>query len=331
MSDFDGMKLRQLYKAAIGEKNQGYYLAKFELFDQGGPGFHPSWNWPAFFFTGFWALYRRMYGWFFAWWGLAIVGNLFKNISSENFQTALSVVLISAWLGFGVFANSMYHKKIKAKIARENKLSSRERDLLSGLRKKGGILSWVLFVGIGIPLIGVVAAVVLPAYKDYSKRQLAAALPENGAQPPTVNEVDTVKSKNSEMPREVDADTQKSTSVQKIARVDEGQQLDRQILLEQGIGGNQSLEDWGDAQLSARLFDDSSFRKARSFVLMWQRQIVLNLKYSPERALFLSYNIVLNQYDSDKLLCRPDMSNRGGVENLPDETFKIHPECLVKK
>lgn len=70
MTEFSDAKPMGLYEAAIGEKNQGYYVAKFEDFDRRGPGLHASWNWAAFFFMGAWALYRKMYVWFFAWWGL---------------------------------------------------------------------------------------------------------------------------------------------------------------------------------------------------------------------------------------------------------------------
>lgn len=54
---------RDLYKAYLGEKNQAYYLEKFEQFDNQTGGLHISWNWPAFFTANLWALYRKMYGW----------------------------------------------------------------------------------------------------------------------------------------------------------------------------------------------------------------------------------------------------------------------------
>ena len=50
----------ELYRAAVGAKKAGYYLPKFNSFDQGQS--KVTWNWPAFFVTFFWLLYRRMYG-----------------------------------------------------------------------------------------------------------------------------------------------------------------------------------------------------------------------------------------------------------------------------
>jgi hypothetical protein len=70
---------KNLYEAILGEKSRIYYLKKFERFDQQGLGLKASWNWPAFFFGGSWALYRKMYGWFFAFWGITF-------FSTEIFQ-----------------------------------------------------------------------------------------------------------------------------------------------------------------------------------------------------------------------------------------------------
>ncbi len=62
MQDFIDTKPTGLYEAAIGEKNQNYYLEKFEAFDEKGPGFVASMNWAAFLTGGVGALYRKMYG-----------------------------------------------------------------------------------------------------------------------------------------------------------------------------------------------------------------------------------------------------------------------------
>ena len=52
------MEVQKYYKAAIGEKNADFYLSRFHHFDSNGV--RPSWNWPAFFFTFYWLLYRKM-------------------------------------------------------------------------------------------------------------------------------------------------------------------------------------------------------------------------------------------------------------------------------
>ena len=50
--------LRDFYKAAIGASNRDYYLRAFQRFKSSG-GSGVSWNWPAFFITFYWLLYRK--------------------------------------------------------------------------------------------------------------------------------------------------------------------------------------------------------------------------------------------------------------------------------
>ena len=69
-----------LYESAIDEKRRSYYREKFLAFDRRGPGLKASWNWAAFFFGGIWALYRKMYGWFYVWWiATTFFGTLVKS------------------------------------------------------------------------------------------------------------------------------------------------------------------------------------------------------------------------------------------------------------
>jgi hypothetical protein len=72
-------KTEDLYEAILGEKNRIYYLAKFKEFDRQAPGLKASWNWAAFFFGGTCVLYRKMYGWFFAFLGIMIISGFFEK------------------------------------------------------------------------------------------------------------------------------------------------------------------------------------------------------------------------------------------------------------
>lgn len=158
------------YAAAIGEKNQGYYLDKFEEFDQKGPSLHTSWNWAAFFGGGAWALYRKMYGWFFGWWVVATAVTIFSKVPDDQLQQVLTALVLVSWVGFSVFANALYHRKIKARIAAADRLNSDASRVSRSLRASSGVLIWVPIVFGGIPIIGIVAAVALPAFQDYTKR-----------------------------------------------------------------------------------------------------------------------------------------------------------------
>lgn len=167
----------KLYEPALGEKNLGYYLAKFLAFDDKGTGLNASWNWPAFFFTGFWALYRKMYGWFFAWWAVATVVTVFEKTQNAQIHQFLAVVSVVSWLGFATYANSLYHRKIKKRIASAQRSHSDASRISGILSASSGVNKWVPIVCGAVPVIGVVASIALPAYQDYTKRQPVAAEP----------------------------------------------------------------------------------------------------------------------------------------------------------
>ncbi len=152
--------LSQLYKAAIGEKNQTYYLEKFMQFDEKGVGFQPSWNWGACVGTGGWALYRRMYGWFFVLVAIQIIIGIAVKI--HPFFGLLEVV---QWLCFAVFANSIYHRKVNQQIISAQKSNEDEHAVIRYLSNRGGVHTWVLYV-IGTFWIMLVIAVVVFTFKN---------------------------------------------------------------------------------------------------------------------------------------------------------------------
>lgn len=171
-----------LYEAALGEKNLGYYLAMFQAFDEKGPGLHASWNWASFFFTIPWALYRKMYVWFFAWWAVATVATIFGKVS--ELQQGVGILVLILWAGFSVFANSLYHGKIKARIAVAQKSTADASQVNRRLSSSAGVNTWVAYIFGAIPVLGIVLAIALPAYQDYSKRQAVAAAPVQAPVPP---------------------------------------------------------------------------------------------------------------------------------------------------
>lgn len=163
------------YGAALGHKNSDYYVGKFLAFDEKGPGLHASWNWAAFFFTGFWALYRKMYGWFFVWWVLGTVGTTLLKVPNPQIQRGVGIAYIACCLGFAIFGNALYHRKINARIKASRKSNSDASRVSKGLNKGSGVHTWVAIVFGAIPVLGILAAVALPAYKDYSKPHAVAA------------------------------------------------------------------------------------------------------------------------------------------------------------
>lgn len=323
--DFSDTKPMGLYEAAIGERNQNYYINKFEDFDDKGPGLHASWNWAAFFFTGFWALYRKMYGWFFAWWFIATVGTIFGKVPNSQIQSVVGLITLASLFGFSAYANSLYHRKVKAKIAAAQKSNSDASRVSRRLSAASGVNKWVPIVCGAVPVIGVLAAIALPAYQDYTKRQATS-----------VNQAVKEPTPSPELkPFSGSLDEERKPNFSFTPEEDKRVLEDREIMKQQGIGGSQSLADvvaWGDAQLSARLVnDESGRRKAHDFALMWQTQIASKLQDSPEHSLFMGFRLVMNFYDEKRGICRPDMSMHGGVENLPGELANFYPECFTRR
>lgn len=155
--------LARLYEAVIGEKSRAYYLAKFEAFDQMPPGLRPSWNWAAFLVGGVWALYRKMYGWFFAFWGVELATQLaFKVFLKLGSPGAGLFAFFLPWLAFSIYANALYHRNVKKKIAVAQFSIKDEPQRIEHLRRKGGVHTWVIWLFGLVPLIGIVAAVVIP-------------------------------------------------------------------------------------------------------------------------------------------------------------------------
>lgn len=150
--------MQNLYEAILGEKNRIYYLTTFEQFDQQGLGLKASWNWPAFLCGGAWALYRKMYGWFFAFWGVAALSNIFKKAGSPGLG---AIIFLVPWIAFTIYANSLYHNSVKKKIAIAQLTVKDESKLHELLRYKGGVHTWAIWVfGLG-PVIGVAILILM--------------------------------------------------------------------------------------------------------------------------------------------------------------------------
>ncbi len=181
MKDFSDTQPTNLYEAAIGTRNRPYYLDKFETFDEHGPGLHPSWNWAAFFFTGFWALYRKLYGWFVGW--ICMFGFLgVMNIVTAKSPTGAFWVLVgnlAIVVGFSAYANSLYHAKTKARIAAAKKSSTDTARVIRRLSAGSGVHMW-LPISLGVLFgLGILVALVLPAYQESTIRpQIESKVPQ---------------------------------------------------------------------------------------------------------------------------------------------------------
>jgi len=167
----------EAYAAAIGPKANDYYLRQFASLHDGHSA---AWHWPAFFVTLFWLASRRMWGNV----GLYIVGSWLLTILGAGLA-AVSPVLAGLYnLGLfialfvvpALFANKLYYRHC-TKLIEQTKRSARNRDHALGvIGGKGGTSGAAIAIVLAImviPGIGILAAIALPAYQDYTLRAKA--------------------------------------------------------------------------------------------------------------------------------------------------------------
>lgn len=85
--------IQEYYEAAVvGYKNTDYYLSKFTRFDSEGSGV--SWNWPAFFISFYWLLYRKMWVWALLYFLFPIPLAIIEAILSPFSEAAVGIVYL---------------------------------------------------------------------------------------------------------------------------------------------------------------------------------------------------------------------------------------------
>jgi type IV pilus assembly protein PilA len=179
MEAVSAQDMEALYRAAVGAKKADFYVPKFIRFDQPGAS-KLSWNWPAFFFSFYWFLYRRMY----ATWaiysllipiGIAVTSAILAgSVGGDTGDLFYSVATLG--YSFGVLptlANSLYHRAIKKRIeALRPKApeTSARLVVLNQTSPTSGV--WIIPLVL-VPLLGFLAAIAIPAYQDYTLRAQA--------------------------------------------------------------------------------------------------------------------------------------------------------------
>lgn len=130
------------------EKNQSYYLEKFNLIEKTGD--KKAWNWCSFLIGGYWMLYRKMYVQAI----IYIIANLILGCI-PFIGWALSLALC---VGLGIFGNSLYLDHIKKTFTEIGCADSNMRSTL--INKKGGtnLVLPILLAAIPV-IIGIIASI----------------------------------------------------------------------------------------------------------------------------------------------------------------------------
>ena len=173
-----GNDVQAYYEAAVGFKNADYYLSRFNRFDSQGLG--ASWNWPSVFISFYWLLYRKMWLWallyFFLPYLILLVG---ASISDEFIAVVYLVQLTVIFIVFPMYANALYYKHVSKKVLAAKNYTDDEDKRLRIITDGGGTSGVALFVVllfVGIAMIGILAAIALPAYQDYIESANTAKL-----------------------------------------------------------------------------------------------------------------------------------------------------------
>ncbi len=164
------------YRAAVGPR-ANFYVPKFLRFDAGES--RASWNWPAFFLGALWMLYRRMWSTavylFLISIGIGIVeGLIFEPLLGKQTSDRISyATTLGLMIVVGIVANMLYHGRIKRRIAQVSQSGLDELQAFRAL-ERGPHTSWVgviiAAVVFGVAVLGIVAAIAIPAYQDYTVR-----------------------------------------------------------------------------------------------------------------------------------------------------------------
>lgn len=173
----------EAWRAAIGPNNTDYYLSRFEAFHDGAGG--GRWHWPAFFMTFWWLLYRKLWGWALLYFLLPWIVLLPIGLAAGAMGAAGAAFVGALWLLFvgatwfvpPLVANRLYYARCRHLINRQRGLARSREQLLAQVEARGGtsmVAAIVLGVVMVIGVIGMLAAVALPAYNDYVKRARVA-------------------------------------------------------------------------------------------------------------------------------------------------------------
>lgn len=175
-----GLPLKTLYEAFIGPRKAGYYLPIFERFDRDGSLL--SWNWPAALITQLWMLRRGMFLWglvlypLFSFLAVLLLVLPVAFMLGDDFESwsdpfAL-VVMLALVIVTGLVGNRIFHRHVRAIIAKSGGLGLSDAGRKEWLARKGSNRAGLIIIAILLlaGVVGIIAGITIPAYADYLVR-----------------------------------------------------------------------------------------------------------------------------------------------------------------
>jgi hypothetical protein len=146
------MELTQDQVRAFAGPNADYYVERWHRVQPEAGSRTLGWNWPAFFLTISWLLYRRMYRWFWiaiaVWLGYTTVGGLAWIVALQSGARGTARVLEIVLFGilpwfvpviFGIYGNYCYYLHARRQI---NQLTPAGQTDLAAVGRMGGTNLW---------------------------------------------------------------------------------------------------------------------------------------------------------------------------------------------
>jgi Tfp pilus assembly major pilin PilA len=170
--------IEALYRAAVGAKKADFYAPKFVRFDEANAS-KISWNWPAFFVSFYWFLYRRMYA---NWAIYCVLIPIVLTIASGMLEVSLRqhsggwiygvVTFGYSFVALPLFANALYHRAIKQRI---DTLCQKVQEPAAQLlvldnTPHTSSIGLILIPVVVVAIVGILAAIAIPAYQAYTIR-----------------------------------------------------------------------------------------------------------------------------------------------------------------
>lgn len=185
-----------LLSVFVGPKYAEYYERHFERFKNTGGAV--SWNWPAFLIASVWLLYRKMWLLALLYWLVLPLSLMFISgvvaaavgpLASVYFYYGTSILI--SFVLMPMFANRFYYRHAQKKIDKVTAATTSPEQQSIEVARAGGTSSIALAVVpfILVFVIGVLAAIAIPAYQDYTIRaQVSEGLNLSGSAKAAVQE-----------------------------------------------------------------------------------------------------------------------------------------------
>ena len=140
--------------AYVGPNNTDYYMERFGRFESGQSSV--SWNWPAFFLTALWLLYRKMWAAALLYWiGLPLaLGGVAAVLTATGLLSGVVADLVTSVMYYAfsltlvpMFANKLYFDHAQKKVEGVKGSYSDSEQQLQELRRIGGTSIVPYFIG----------------------------------------------------------------------------------------------------------------------------------------------------------------------------------------